>query len=289
MASSFLEKPLDLCGTDGHRLFARTWESSESTTAEVGIVHGMGEHSGRYVEVANYLCRAGYRVSSYDQRGHGRTEGRKGDVPRYEILLDDLDAFVSTLTERNPDSKLYLYGHSFGGNVVLNYAIRRNPSLAGLVITSPLLRPARRPPLWKRIFAHTCYRIYPSLRLPMGVDPAGISHDRQIVQAYQDDPLNHAVISARLAVEALAAGEWALTHAEDLNIPLLLMHGTFDSITSPMASQEFAEKTDASCLFKLWPGLFHELHHEPERLEVLELIASWLQSFSMTPHDSDQT
>jgi alpha-beta hydrolase superfamily lysophospholipase len=272
-----------LTGNDGHKLFARTWQTGESAVAEIGIVHGMGEHSGRYVDVANYLCRAGYRVSAYDQRGHGQTAGRRGDVSQFDVLLDDLDAFVETLSTRAPESKLFLYGHSFGGNVVLNYAIRRNPSLAGLVITSPLLRPSQKPPLWKRLFAHTCDRIWPSFRLPIGIDAAKLCHARNVVEAYRADTLNHRVVSARLAIEVLAAGEWALAHAAELSVPLLLMHGSFDSITSSAASREFAEQVEKSCLFKLWPGLYHELHNEPERLEVLELIASWMQSFSMTP------
>ncbi|HUG17484.1 MAG TPA: lysophospholipase [Planctomycetaceae bacterium] len=283
MDSSFQEKPLELTGKDGHELFARTWQAGESVTAEIGIVHGMGEHSGRYADVANYLCRAGYRVSAYDQRGHGRTAGRRGDVSSYDLLLDDLDEFVSRLRAHMVDSKLFLYGHSFGGNVVLNYALRRKPALSGLVITSPLLRPTKTPPLWKRLFAHTCYRICPAFRLPMGIDSRGLSHDRKVVQAYKTDMLNHSVISARLAVETLDAGEWALVHARELELPLLLMHGSFDAITSSAASREFAENVESSCLFKLWPGLFHELHNEPERLEVLEMIAGWLQTFTMTP------
>jgi alpha-beta hydrolase superfamily lysophospholipase len=151
------------------------------------------------------------------------------------------------------------------------------------VITSPLLRPATNPPFWKRLFAHTCYRICPWVRFPMGVDPHGLSHSPQVVQEYQQDELNHAIISARLAVETLDAGEWALAHAAELQLPLLLLHGSSDSITSPAASQQFADKVESLSLFKLWPGLFHELHHEPERLEVLELIADWLQSCLLTP------
>jgi alpha-beta hydrolase superfamily lysophospholipase len=278
------EKSFHFSGVDGRLLFARTWAAGEPIAGQVGIVHGMGEHSGRYRDAAEFLCRGGYRVTAFDQRGHGKTEGRRGHVSNYELLLDDLESFVAQLQTDQPGSKLFLYGHSFGGNVVLNYALRRSPSLAGLVITSPLLRLSRSPPFWKRWCAQACARLAPSLRLRTGVDLEGLSRDPDVARQFREDPLTHGVISARLAIDALDAGEWILAHADELRIPLLLIHGSRDRITSPEASRELAEKlAEASCLFKLWPGMLHEPHSDPERWEVLELIVAWMQTRLLTP------
>ncbi len=266
----------ELEGADGRPRFARAWIPLHEPLGAVGIVHGLGEHSGCYVEVAEHLNRAGLAVVAFDQRGHGRSPGQRGHVRSYESLLDDVEVLVREVEHRAGRLPRFLYGHSLGGNLVLNLALRRSTELSGLVVASPLLRLAVPPPRWKVVLGHTMNLLWPSARFRKDIDPADLSHDAQAVQRYRDDPLIHQCVSARLGVEMLAAGRWALRHAAELSLPALLMHGEADRVTSAAASREFAARSGSRCTLKIWDGLFHELHWETQRALVLDDVARWL-------------
>ncbi len=262
---------------DGGVRFARTWTLQQDVRGVIGIVHGLGEHSGRYHEVAEHFGRNRYAVVALDLVGHGRSGGPRGHASDYALLLDDVSALVGEL-QRLGDGRLprFLYGHSLGGNLVLNYALCRRPELAGLIVTSPLLRPAIRPPWWKLLLGHALNRCCPRMTFDAGIDPTDLSHDPQAVQRYRDDPLVHRRVSARLGVQMLAAGLWAYRHADELTVPTLLMHGAADRITSAEASREFAARAGAICTLRIWPDRFHELHWESNRAEVLDFVLNWL-------------
>jgi alpha-beta hydrolase superfamily lysophospholipase len=268
----------ELPGAHGGVRFARAWIPPQDVRGTVGIVHGLGEHSGRYDEAGNFLSRSGFAVVAFDQIGHGRSGGPRGHASDYTLLLEDVGVLVGEL-QRRGDERLpqFLYGHSLGGNLVLNFALRRRPELTGLIVTSPLLRPAVRPPWWKLVLGHALNRLCPQLTLESGIDPADLSHDPQSVQRYRDDPLVHHRVSARLGIPMLAAGRWALEHADELNVPTLLMHGAADRVTSADASREFAARAGSMCTLKVWPDRFHELHWESNRAEVLDAVLEWLK------------
>jgi alpha-beta hydrolase superfamily lysophospholipase len=268
----------ELPGAHGGVRFARAWIPPQDVRGTVGIVHGLGEHSGRYDEAGNFLSRSGFAVVAFDQIGHGRSGGPRGHASDYTLLLEDVGVLVGEL-QRRGDERLpqFLYGHSLGGNLVLNFALRRRPELTGLIVTSPLLRPAVRPPWWKLVLGHALNRLCPQLTLESGIDPADLSHDPQSVQRYRDDPLVHHRVSARLGIPMLAAGRWALEHADELNVPTLLMHGAADRVTSADASREFAARAGSICTLKTWPDRFHELHWESNRAEVLDAVLEWLK------------
>jgi alpha-beta hydrolase superfamily lysophospholipase len=262
--------------TDGTPLHSRLWLPSASPLGVVVIVHGLGEHSGRYEFVAQHLTDAGYRVVAYDQRGHGATPGPRGHVREYEVLLNDLHDVIAEARRLSNFLPIFLYGHSFGGNVVLNYALRRKPELAGLVVTSPLLRPRHDVPLWKRCCARVLSRVWPTFSFDNHVDPKWLSRDDASVEAYRQDPAVHHRVSARLATQMLDAGRWAISHASKMRLPLLLLHGEADEVTSPAASREFASHAACECELKIWEGLFHEPHWEKQREAVLSCIVAWL-------------
>jgi alpha-beta hydrolase superfamily lysophospholipase len=268
----------ELPGAHGGVRFARAWIPPQDVRGTVGIVHGLGEHSGRYDEAGNFLSRSGFAVVAFDQIGHGRSGGPRGHASDYTLLLEDVGVLVGEL-QRRGDERLpkFLYGHSLGGNLVLNFALRRRPELTGLIVTSPLLRPAVRPPWWKLVLGHALNRLCPQLTLEAGIDPADLSHDPQAIQRYRDDPLVHHRVSARLGIQMLAAGRWALEHADELNVPTLLMHGAADRVTSADASREFAARAGSMCTLKVWPDRFHELHWESNRAEVLDAVLEWLK------------
>jgi alpha-beta hydrolase superfamily lysophospholipase len=256
--------------------FARAWTPLRDRLGWMGIVHGLGEHSGRYHELAEHFCRAGFEVVAFDQIGHGRSGGPRGHVSDYDALLDDIDALVRELQRRGGRGPCWLYGHSLGGNLVLNFVLRRGPELSGAVVTSPLLLPVVPPPLWQRLLATALNHVSPGVTFPTEIDPADLSHDAQAVQRYRDDPLVFGHVSVRLGLRMLAAGRWALQHADELSLPTLLMHGAADRLTSAAASREFARRAGPVCTLRVWSDLFHELHWETQRTEVLDAALDWM-------------
>lgn len=263
--------------TDGLPLVGRCWEPAGEPRAVICLVHGLGEHCGRYGHVAAALNEAGYAVLACDKRGHGRSGGKRGVIPSYDALMDDIGLLLAQAEQRFPGKPRFLYGHSLGGNEVLNYALRRKPDLVGVIATSPGLRTAFKPPALQLAAGRLMNRLWPAFTLPNGLELAALSRDPAIIAAYQADPLVHDRLSARLGIELLRSGEWAIAHAAEFPVPLLLMHGTADRLTSHQASQEFAAKAP-NCTLKLWEGLYHETHNEPEKADVIRFLIEWLKT-----------
>lgn len=282
--------------SDGLSFYFQGWEPEGAARAVVCLVHGLGEHSGRYAHVAQALNDAGYILFGFDLRGHGRSGGRRGHIPSYEALMDDIGGLLDEAAMRYPGLPRFLYGHSLGGNLVLNYALRRCASatatdavtlsaaersrrVSGVIATSPAIRLPNPPPPLQVVLAKVMNRLYPGLQMPNGLPLNGLARDPEVIRAYASDPLVHNKISVRLALEMLSAGEWALAHAAEFPLPLLLVHGTADILTSAQASAEFAARVPAGrCTLKLWEGFYHETHNEPEKAEVLGFMVDWLNT-----------
>jgi len=263
---------------DKLQLYFQGWEPETSPRAVVCLVHGLGEHTGRYAHVAAALNDAGYAVLGCDLRGHGKSGGPRGHTPSYDTLMDDTGCLLDEAAERYSDKPRFLYGQSLGGNLVLNYALRRKPQLAGVVATSPLIRTTNPAPAVKITLGKLMYKLQPGMTMANGIPLDSLAHDPEIGRAYAADPLVHNKISARLALDMLQAGEWALAHAAEFPAPLLLVHGSADEITSAAATQEFAGTVRGDCTLKIWDGFYHETHNEPEKAEVLRFMVDWLRS-----------
>lgn len=263
---------------DGLDMQALEWLPAGPKRALVVLVHGFDDHGARYAHVGEALAAAGFVLCSYDARGHGRSGGKRAWVARYEQLLDDVATFLDLATARHPGLPRFLYGHSMGGNQVINFLLRRRPKLAGAIATSPWLELAITPPGWKRAAARVAAALVGGLPIPTGMDSSAISRDPEVVKAYDADPYVRGRITPKLLVNVLDAGQWALAHAAELPVPLLLMHGEADRITSAGASRRFARAAGPLVDFRGWPGGFHELHNEPEKAEVLKVITDWLGS-----------
>jgi len=264
--------------TDGLKLCGQNWKPRGKVKAVVCLVHGLGEHCGRYDPVARAFTEKGFAVLAFDLRGHGRSDGPRGHAPSYAALMNDISQLIETGKQRFPSLPVFLYGQSLGGNLVLYYVLRRCPDLTGVIASSPLFRPAFKPPAWKMGILRSMADFRPGLTLSSGLEQMALSRDIKVVQAYQNDPLTHDRISARLAVDILRNGQWNLDHAKEFPLPLLLMHGDADRITSAQASQEFAAQAEDHCTLKIWKGLYHELHNEPEQNEVLTHTLDWMKA-----------
>ncbi|MDF7824427.1 lysophospholipase [Pontiellaceae bacterium B12227] len=265
-----------LISRDGLQLQGRLWVPALPPKAAVVLIHGLGEHAGRYSHTVSALNAAGYAVAACDLRGHGRSEGKRGHTPHYDLLLDDIFRTLEKTAELVPSLPLFLYGHSLGGNLAITYTLKHKPALAGVIATAPLLRLVHEPPMWQQALLRGFQTLKVQPSIPNGIDDRHLSRDINVVRAYRNDPLTHRKITAPLAVGMLEAGEWCLAHAHEFPTPLLLVHGDADQITSFKATEEFANLSSDQCTLKILPGVYHEPHNEPERREILLFITDWL-------------
>ncbi len=270
-------KQFEWTSFDNLKLFAQVWKPSGEAKAVINLVHGMGEHSGRYEQWATKLCEQGFAIVSFDLRGHGLSEGQLGHSPAYHALLNDIDLLFAKQKELFPSLPVFLYGHSLGGNLVLNYVLRRVPDIAGVIATSPWLKLNMQPPKILLMFAKVMRSIVPTLSQNTNLDAGFISRDANEVARYKNDKLIHGKITVSMFLSIVEAGKWALNNAHLLTVKSLIMHGTGDKITSYKASEEFVGKSHSDAHLKLWENAYHELHHEAERQQVFDYLINWLK------------
>jgi len=211
-----------------------------------------------------------------DNIGHGNSSGKRGHCPSYAALLDGLEETVRKAKIAYPETPIFLYGHSMGGNLVLNYALKRHDDFKGIVATSPYLRLAFQPPNWKMNLGKLMLGLLPSITMPSGLDPKGISRIDEEVEKYQNDPLIFDAISPMYSFPIMEAGEWAIENADKLRSKTLLLHGTGDLIIDYKATEAFHQKASTTRL-KLFEEAYHELHYDSCREEMLETIQNWLR------------
>lgn len=265
---------------DGLALYWQSWRPDAPHTALL-FVHGLAEHSGRYRFPVDYFAPQGFACWAFDQRAHGRSPGAKVHVARFEEFLEDLRTLLAHVRAAEPGLPVYLVGHSYGGLVVLSYALRFPEGLPGLIVSSPFLaaHPAARPSALLAATARLLSVLAPSLRVPSGVPPESVSHDPQVVAAYRSDPLVSSRVSSRWFTETRRAQAAALESAAGLRVPALVMAAGADLLVDPDATRRFCEAVPAGIVEHVrWDGLYHELLNEPEREAVFRRMRSWLQA-----------
>jgi acylglycerol lipase len=247
----------------------------ENKRAVVILVHGLGEHIQRYAFWANLFRNERIGFAGVDLPGHGRSDGRRGNITSYALLGEMIDILITSCRQTFPGIPVYIYGHSLGGGIVLDYLLRRNPRVKGAIVTSPWLRLSFEPSRNKLIMASVMKNLLPGLIQSSGLNVSYISHDETVIEKYNADPLVHGKISVSLFYEAMTAAKHSLTHASELKVPTLMLHGSDDMICSPEGSREFAGKT-AMAELKIWDGGYHELHNESFKDEVFKYILNWI-------------
>lgn len=271
---------LQLTTSDHKIVHSKLWEpdSPDQAKAVVCLIHGFGEHIGRYEHVAKALVTANYIVWGLDNRGHGKSTGQRGFIPSYGQFLDDVDLLLHSAEERFPDHPKFLYGHSTGGGLILRHVHERNRNIKGVVATSPWLRLARDPGFLSLIIMRIFSFFRPQFTIDTGFTPGMLSRDPAVDEAHIADPLTHGQMTAGLLTGGISNGEFLLKNAGDFpEIPLLLLHGTGDKIISYKGSQIFAERAPADQLtFISYEDGAHELHNDLCKAEVLETIIKWL-------------
>jgi acylglycerol lipase len=265
---------------DGTTFFVQGWEpEDDNPRALVALVHGLGEHTARYRHVGKALTEAGYALVGFDLRGHGKSGGPRGHASSLAAYMQDIHQFFKFLAQRYPYIPHFLYGHSLGGLLALAYAIQYREGLTGVVVTGPALRSSLQEQRAKVAMVKLLGSFAPTVSVRSGLDAATISRDPEIVEAYKNDPLVHYNTSLGFGKAALEAIDLCFAKAKDFSVPLLIMHGKGDKITYPSGSEDFAKLTRAAggdVTLKLWDGLYHEIHNEPEKESVFRFMIEWL-------------
>jgi alpha-beta hydrolase superfamily lysophospholipase len=262
---------------DGLELFGQGWFPESSANKIIILIHGIGEHSTRYLHWAENFVAKRYSFFTFDLRGHGKSDGKRGHVPSLEHFLDDIEIFKAYVSEMFPGIPIVLYGHSMGGNIVLNYLLKREQEFNAAIAGSPWIKIPFTIPTMKLALAKFANTFMPGLAQPSGLIVEHVSKSKKVVEDYINDPLNHDKISARLFMDLYSSGLQMASKANQINIPLLLMHGTDDQITSAKGTEEFANNAKSNVRLKLWKDAFHELHNEPNNKEIFEDIIEWLK------------
>ncbi len=262
---------------EGRRVFAQSWSRDSGLKGIISLIHGMGEHSGRYDRWAGLFVRAGYGVLAADLPGHGKTEGRKAYVKNYKVLLNHVDLTLEKSGELFPGVPRILYGHSMGGNIAINYVIAREAPIRALIASSPWLRLTFRLSPLELASGKLINGLLPRVRFKRkGTNTENLSHDPDHWADVRDDPLNHGLITGRYFWIIHRQGEYAMGQANRIKLPFLLMHGGGDRITSPGASEAFGANAGDGTVLKIWDGLYHELHNEFEYSDIAGYVIGWL-------------
>lgn len=261
------------------RLHYRTREV-ENARAALIVVHGLFEHSRRYEELAAYMAGHGISCFLLDIRGHGSSEGRRGHVRSFDVLLQDLDRFrreVQGLV--SPDLPLFLLGHSLGGLIAVRYLEEYDPMFRGAIITSPWLGTVVPAPRWQIITASILNHIMPAFPFPFRLDPDDLSHDPERVADYRTDPLIHSTITPRLFAETSSAIELAVRRGDRIAAPVLFLLAGDDRIVDTARSMAFARDLAADRVdTELLEGRYHEILQEPERTATMARIRDWIEA-----------
>jgi alpha-beta hydrolase superfamily lysophospholipase len=263
--------------SDGLEMYSKAWTPKGKAKGVVCLVHGVGEHIGRYQWDGEALAAKGYVLAGFDQRGFGRSDGPRGFTPSLETYFEDIDRFLDEAARRYPGLPRFLYGHSMGAMLVLVYTPLRNPAMAGVIATAPGFKSQIEEQKGKVILTKLLGKVLPSISMQSGLDVPEISRDPQVVEDYTNDPLVHTTVTAGWGLSMLKAIDLAFKHAPRFPLPLLLMHGTIDKVAYPSSSQIFADLAPKDKLtLKMWDGFKHELHTDPEKAQVFKFMIEWL-------------
>jgi len=242
------------------------------------VAHGAGEHSTRYQPLAQFFTGYNYAVAALDHNGHGHSEGTPGHVNSFEHYLLDLGTFHRQVTSRFTGVPMFLLGHSMGGLIGCNYLLQQQGQFVGAILSGPAIKTELQPGALQLLLIQLLAVLVPRLGL-LQLDASGVSRDPQEVKKYVEDPLvHHGKMSARMLRELFAGMDVIQAEAARITLPILLLHGGADVMISPEGSR-FLHEHISSCdkTLKIYPGLYHEIFNEPEKLEVLADVLNWCE------------
>lgn len=262
-------------------LYYSAWiDENFSPDKSIVIHHGFGEHLGRYQNVIDIFKDTGYSIFIMDMRGHGQSGGIRGASPDFNAYIDDLHTFISFVREKFDIEKIILHGHSLGGLIVISYCLKNDyvRSVKSLAVNAPSLSIPVTPLMKiKRVLGNLLVFFVKTIRANVGLNVKYISHDKNVVKAYREDPLVHGMIMIQIANEILKQGKWCLENAARFEIPVLLTHGTHDRISSQTGTSRFYENcASVDKKLVLYEGLYHEVYNEIGKEKPLNDLKNWV-------------
>ncbi len=257
-------------------VFFQSWLPDNKPNALVILVHGFGEHSSRYgTHFAKFFTDANIGIFAFDLPGHGKTPGKRGHIAKPLVLLQIIDLLINKIRSEYPETPLFLYGHSFGGEISLWYTLVRNPLLSGVIISSPLIGLKDPVSPAKFLLAKLMDKIFPTFSMDNGLSTKYLSREVKVINSYINDPLVHRKITARSGMIVMNRGKWILDHAGDNKNKMLVMIGSDEGIVNKSSVDKYCTLAP-NITYKVWPGLYHELHNEPERNQILNYSLKWM-------------
>ena len=246
-----------------------------SPSGSIILLHGWGDHAGRFEEAARRLSETGLTVYALDQRGHGQSPGPRGHVDRFAQYLSDIAALRKMVSNKAPGPQ-FLLGHSFGAFVLLRYLETMPAGVAGAIAVTPFVDFAQAPPRWKVVMARLIVDLLPRVRLSTGLDYDHLAHDREQVEAFRADPLAHQRMTPRAYVETMGALAALREEKDRIAVPLLVLLAGDDRLVSTRAAREFANALRGDVTVREYAGMYHNVFYEPERNHVYADIAEWV-------------
>lgn len=263
---------------DGTGLAIRRWPLAQPVLT-LAVVHGLGDHGGRYERFASGMARFGMATCAVDLRGHGNSPGQRGHVNSWSEWVDDAAAFIADVAKQSGGGEVVPVGHSFGGAVVLSTVLAGKLSKTRrFVLSSPALKLKVEVPAWKASLGRLTAKIAPRLSMSNEVDPGTISRIPEIVEAYRNDPLVHDKISSRTFSEWQRAAGDSLARAGEIDIPFLILAGSDDRLIDPEGSRQLHEKASRMSTLRMLDGRYHEPFNDRDSDDVFQLIADWLRA-----------
>ena len=272
-------------GAGGERLHLQAWlpagdepgAPAPETAAAIAVVHGYGDHGGRYTWLGEDMAARGYALYAYDLRGHGHSSGARGQIGRFDEYLDDTGQFLDEVRQAQPGKPLFLLGHSMGGLVCARLAEEGSLEVTGLVLSSPFLQLAEAVPPSRLYALKVLARVWPDRDIGNTVRAEHLSHDEAVVGAYVTDRLVHHVAPARWASQILQAQDAAMAGASTIAVPLLVLYGTDDQVVDTAFIEELYSRTSSADKSILrYEGFYHECFNETGREQVFADLAAWL-------------
>lgn len=267
---------------DGLRIYYQ-WYIPEKTERIIVIQHGFGEHSGRYENLVRHFSGSNTAFYMLDSRGHGHSEGARGHVNEFTQYREDLADFINIVQQKSGGQKIILLGHSLGGVVVADYAVSQGQSdLQALIFSSAAFQPVLDiEKSIKKTVGEVLSIFAPAVTVDAGLDAAHISHDKNEVRRYINDPLVHSKISLKMGTAFFKSGEELLKEVHKITVPVYMMHGSGDMIAESNGTERaFQAVSSKKKNLKIYDGLYHEMMNEklPEREKVLDELKDWVMS-----------
>ncbi len=258
-------------------LYYQVWRPEDTARAALAIVHGIGEHSGRYMNVVDHLVPNGYAVWAYDHRGHGRSEGPRVHVDRWVQYLEDLDAFLRIVREQENGVPLSVLGHSMGALIVLEYLMLHQDGLRGAIISGAPIQPVGVAKPYLVALVRMLSPLLPRFTIRTKLEVEALSRNPAVVRAYRDDPRVYGVATVRWGAEALGAVERVKAGLGQIRAPILIIHGGADRLNSPEGARlAFEQVASSDKTLRIYPETYHEPHNDMNVEDVLRDVERWL-------------